>query len=136
MGDILLLLFGAICVYWALGSIFMVLKGIIASDNEAKDYKKNTGWLILAFIITGAFSIYAIPTGWNGVFGEDDIESYEYDAGSSNPSFKGKGGYGKDCNISSHNCTGFVDENGDNYCDVCISNGYKCHKVYHTGKVN
>lgn len=129
MSDVFLLLFGAICVYWALGAVFMLLKGIIASNNEAKDYKKNTGWLIGAFIITGTFSIYAISTGWNGIFGED-----EYNGGSFNLSFKG--GNGKDCNVGSHNCIDFVDKDGDNYCDVCISNGYKCHKVYHTGRSN
>lgn len=134
MSDIFLLLSGALCAYWALGALIMILKGIFASDEEAKDSKKNAGWLILAFVATGAFSIYAIPTGWNELFGEDDMESYEYYHELSNPSFKG--GNGKDCNISSHNCTGFVDEDGDNYCDACASNGYKCHKVYHTGKAN
>lgn len=133
MGDIFLLLLGILCVYWALGAIFMLLKGIIASNNEAKDYKKNTGWLILAFVITGVFAIYAIPTGWNGVFGEDEIESYEYNGGLYNTSFKSNG---KDCNISSHNCTGFIDEDGDKYCDVCMSSGYECHKINHTGKAN
>lgn len=111
MSDVFLLLFGAICVYWVLGAVFMLLKGIIASNNEAKDYKKNTGWLIGAFIITGTFSIYAISTGWNGIFGED-----EYNGGSFNLSFKG--GNGKDCNVGSHNCIDFVDKDGDNYCCV------------------
>lgn len=45
------------------------------------------------------------------------------------PSFSGQSGK---CNIPGHHCTGFVPLNSDhNLCAVCLSNGYKCHKVNH-----
>lgn len=59
--------------------------------------------------------------------------SYEekQETSSSNPSFKGKRG---SCNIRKHNCPGYYDGNGDNYCDYCYKNGYKCHAVDHQPK--
>jgi hypothetical protein len=39
--------------------------------------------------------------------------------------------YRGSCNIPSHKCRVCVDGNGDNYCDNCWRNGYKCHVVYH-----
>jgi hypothetical protein len=48
----------------------------------------------------------------------------------SNPSFRGNPS--AKCNIRSHSCTGFVDKDGNNYCDVCAANGYdQCHKGRH-----
>ena len=46
-----------------------------------------------------------------------------------NVSFRGNPS--EKCNISSHNCTGYVE--GDIYleCAVCAQNGYRCHKTRH-----
>lgn len=46
-----------------------------------------------------------------------------------NPSFRGNPS--TKCNILGHGCTGFIDRNGDEWCDVCLSHNYKCHKVRH-----
>lgn len=45
----------------------------------------------------------------------------------SSPSFKGASR--GSCNIPSHRCGGFVDRNGDNYCDNCQN--ASCHAVRH-----
>ena len=45
-------------------------------------------------------------------------------------SFGGSNRSGK-CNIKSHKCTGCVDVNKDNYCDICYANGYSCHTILH-----
>lgn len=41
-----------------------------------------------------------------------------------------KGGVQGSCNISSHRCSGFVDD-GNNNCAVCAAAGFTCHSVRH-----
>ena len=50
-------------------------------------------------------------------------------SGRKDPSFKGSSR--GSCNLPSHKCSGGIDRNGDNYCDRCWSNGYKCHMASH-----
>ena len=46
------------------------------------------------------------------------------------PHFKGDSTRNS-CNIRDHQCTGGKDRNNDGWCDVCYSNGYRCHMTKH-----
>ena len=81
-----------------------------------------------AYLHSGYQLLIGPNVGWVWQEGEQFI--YQVNSGHQyNISFRGviRGS----CNVRSHRCDGYVDNNGDKYCDNCWDNGYKCHAVYH-----
>jgi len=108
----------------------------------AFNFEKNQSVSNQGVMNSGAIFVFGPNAGWTWEKGErfsitysngqTDYWNCPYTDPSvrENPAFRGRGKTGS-CNTPSHNCTGYVDSNGDNLCDVCYRKGYKCHIVYH-----
>ena len=115
MGYLLCILIGGGVMYWG----YWLLK----SSTSKKERINGYGILFIGLIIV--FCSIALT-----IIDNDNDDYYESHYDRSEPNFKATNPSRK-CNIQSHNCTGYVDNNNDNYCDVCFSHGFKCHSTRH-----
>ena len=108
--------------------------------NSSKNQQKTYNAIIPA---NGFIAIGPSTINWSWERGEIiyvtfNGQTYSFICNTTDPS----GGYNPNfdgcihgsCNIRKHECPIYRDSNGDNYCDNCAYNGYKCHINYHNCK--
>lgn len=127
-------------IYFAIcnQSYYVQPLGWFVVNEETADYKTNQ-----QFVAPGQTLLFGPSTiGWKWhrkdkfvAIGTDGLQVEwvcpysDRGAVSFNSEYGSHSGVRGSCNVSSHKCNGYVDANGDNYCDNCKPT--KCHAVNH-----